>query len=35
MTLWWIEKKIDPKGSGVLLGGVAFMEEMCHCGDRL
>ena len=34
LTLLWFEKKWSPKGV-VLLGGVAFLEEVCPCAGGL
>ena len=32
--VWWFERRGPPKGVA-LLGGVALLEEVCHCGGRL
>ena len=36
--VWWLEKKMAPKGSGTIKRcsfvevGMALLEVMCHCG---
>ena len=31
LALWWFEREWPPQGVA-LLGGVALLEEVCHCG---